>query len=292
MGLPTGGEGAEADETLLAAVRAAAAPDFEVLGEIARRERDGAVVFLARAAADRGLVALRVTPEPGGMEFQLELVRKLDPGLPSPAGTCSRCGAQFLAWARFCSKCGSAIFGGAEDDESPHAREELRAAVEEAASGRYEILGEMRHAEGVGVVYFARDLASGRIEALRVQPEEGEQEYSIGKTNVMRRLSVSIQTTRAPAPSPPPAPPTPPAPSARTTPASPPPARRPAAPPPTRPPAAARRPAPMMPPQPAPSRRRRSLHVPLPDVRVPDLSPAAWVAIAFVVLIVIIIIVA
>jgi hypothetical protein len=286
MDLP-GGEEAGADDTLLAAVRAAAAPDFEVLGEIARRESDGAVVFLARAAADQGLVALRVTPEPGGQEFQLELARKLEPGLPSPGGTCARCGAQFLAWARFCSKCGSGIFGSAEDDESPHAREELRAAVEEAAHGRYEILGEMRHAEGVGVVYFARDLASGHIEALRVQPE-GEQEYSIGKTNVMRRVSVSIQTTRAPAP------PTPPAPStssARPAPAVTPPARRPGVAPHTRPPAAARPPAPMIPPHSVPSQRRRSLHIPLPDIRVPELSPVAWVAIGFVVLIVLIIVI-
>jgi len=278
FGLPTGGEGAGAEDSLLAAVRATAAPDFDVLGEIARRERDGVVVFLARAVADQGLVALRLTPDAGGQSFQLELVHKLDSGLPAPSGTCSKCGAPFVAWARFCSKCGSAIFGNAERAESPHAREELRAAVEEAASGRYEILGEMRHAEGVGVVYFARDLTSGRIEALRVQPEEGEQEYSIGKTNVMRRLSVSIQTTRTPTP------------PARPAPVVPPPAPAPTRPPPVTPtPPAAPAPTPRIPPTPAPRRGRKSLHIPIPEIRISDLTPAAWVAIAFVVVVVILI---
>jgi hypothetical protein len=272
---------AESDDALLAAVRATAAPDFEVLGEIARSARDGAVLFLARAAADGGLIALRLTRGSGGGEFLLELVRKLDPTLPSPEGNCPRCGARFVAWARFCGKCGSALFGDAR--ESPHAREDLRAAVEEAAGGRYEILGEMKHSDGPGVVYFARDLATGRIEALRVQPE-GAEEFSVGKTNVMRRLSVSIQAARDPSPPPRPAPaPGPAVPPARAgvvppgrppmvPPVRPVPAPRP---PIAEPPASART-------QPAPP--RRSLHIPLPDVRLPDWPPVAWVLIVAVVL--------
>jgi len=226
------------------------------------------VSFLARAAADPGLVALRVTRGSSGQEFFLELVRQLDSSLPSPEGNCARCGAPFVAWARFCGKCGSALFGDARHRESPHAREELRAALEEAASGRYEILGEMQHSDGPGVVYFARDFATGRIEALRVQPE-GAEEFSVGKTNVMRRFSVSIQAARDPAP---------PAPAAA-----------PAVP---RPPAVAAPPAMPAPmaraPAPAP---RRSLHIPLPDVPLPEWPPVVWVLIAAVVLALIIIVV-
>lgn len=266
------GTGSE-DDALLAAVRAAAAPDFEVLGEIARSARDGSVLFLARAAADRGLVALRLSRGSSGQEFSLELVRQLDSTLPSPEGSCPRCGAPFVAWARFCGKCGSALFGDARHRESPRAREELRAALEEAASGRYEILGEMQHSDGPGVVYFARDFATGRIEALRVQPE-GAEEFSVGKTNVMHRFSVSIQAARdpaPPAPAPAPAVPHPPA----------------VAVPPARPAPVARSPA-SAPPPPAP---RRSLHIPLPDVRLPEWPPVVWVLIAAVVLALIIIVV-
>lgn len=276
-----------AEDPLFAAVRETAAPDYEVLGEITRSVHSGAVVFLARAAADRGLVALRVTPEADGQEFGLELVKRLDASLPAPGGTCSKCGAPFVAWARFCNKCGSAIFGSADPQESPHARAELRVAVEEAAAGRYEVLGEMRHAEGAGVVYFARSLATGKIEALRVQPE-GEQEFSVGKTNVMRRLSVSIQATRAPTPpgQPAPVPPPRPMPAAPAPPrpaAAPPP--RPAVPPTSRPPV-------HLPPPPPPE-GRRSVHIRIPEIRlrVPDLPPIAWVMIAFVVLILFLIIV-
>jgi hypothetical protein len=289
LSLPIGTAGAGSEDALLAAVRATAAPDFEVLGEIARSPRDGAVLFLARSRADRGLVALRLSRRSGGEEFSLELVRQLDPTLPSPGGTCARCGAQFLAWARFCSKCGSALFGDARPRESPHAREELLAAVEEAAAGRYDILGEMRHSDGPGVVYFARDLATGRIEALRVQPE-GADEFSVGKTNVMRRLSVSIQAARDPAPAARPAPPAQPRVPPPAQPRVPP---RPPVVPPTRPAPVTRRPLvePRPPAQSPAATQRRSLHIPLPDVSLPELPPVVWVLIGAVVLALIIIVV-
>jgi hypothetical protein len=292
LSLPVGSEVAGAEDALLTAVRATAAPDYEVLGEIARSARDGSVLFLARAASDRGLVALRLSRAGADQEFQLELVRQLDPTLPSPSGDCPRCGARFVAWARFCGKCGSALFGDAGKPESRHAREELRAAVDDAAAGRYEILGEMRHAEGPGVVYFARDLATGRIEALRVQPE-GAEEFSIGKTNVMRRLSVSIQAARRPTPGAPPPQPARPAPPSRPAPppSGPPtpatPALRSGVVPPARPEPPARSPLAQAPARPEPAPRRKSIHIPVPDV--PDLPPAVWVLIGVIVLILILV---
>lgn len=282
--LPTG-PGAGSEDPLLTAVRAAAAPDFEVLGEVARSARDGAVLFLARAVPDGGLVALRLTRGTGSEQYQLELLRQLDPSLPSPEGTCARCGAAFADWARFCGKCGSPVWGEAGPHASPRAREELRAAVDEAARGRYEILGEMGHSDGPGVVYFARDLTTNRIEALRVRPE-GTEEYSIGKTNVLRRLSVSVEAARAPRPARAPAPAPAPPPAAATP--------RPVPPPPTRPPAVVRppvsAPAPR-PPHTSSTGGRRSLHIPIPNIPLPELPPVVWVLIGAVVFAILLVIV-
>jgi len=284
--LPAAGSQPTSQDPVLASVRAAAAPDYEVLGEIARSARDGSVLFLARAKVRGGLVALRLSKGSGSQEYLLELVRQLDATLPSPEGTCGRCGKPFTNWARFCGKCGAALWSDAGPLASPREREQLRDAVEEAARGRYEILGEMEHGDGPGVVYFARDLASGRIEALRVRPE-GTEEYSIGKTNVMRRLSVSVEAPRAPRPPARPAasPPPPPAPAPRVP--------QPAAAPPVRPPVVARPPVLTAPahtePPPAPS-RRRSLHIPIPDIQLPELSPVVWVAIGGFVFLVLLVI--
>ena len=283
--LPAPGSQPTSQDPVLAAVRAAAAPDYEVLGEIARSVRDGAVLFLARAKVRGGLVALRLSKGSGSQEYLLELVRQLDATLPSPEGTCGRCGKPFTNWARFCGKCGAALWSDAGPLASPREREQLRDAVEEAARGRYEILGEMEHGDGPGVVYFARDLASGRIEALRVRPE-GTQEYSVGKTNVMRRLSVSVDAPSAPRP--PARPAVPPPPPAAPTPRVPPPAAAP-----VRPPVVARPPVLTAPPHtepPAARSRRRSLHIPIPDIQLPELSPVVWVAIgAFVFLVLLVI---
>jgi hypothetical protein len=277
--LPATGSQTGSEDPVLAAVKAAAAPDYEVLGEIARSARDGKVLFLARARVGGTLVALRLSPGTGPEDFLLELVRQLDSTLPSPEGTCWRCGKPFTKWARFCGHCGAALWGDADPHASPRVRAELRAAVEEAARGRYEILGEMEHGDGPGVVYFAREHASGHIEALRVRPE-GAEEYSIGKTNVMRRLTVSVESPRAARPPARPAPT--PAPAVQ--------APRPAAAPPVRPPVVARPPfRPPAPPQPAPVvPRRRSLHIRIPDI--PEFSPLVWVligAFAFAVLVII-----
>lgn len=278
--LPATGSQTGSEDPVLAAVKAAAAPDYEVLGEIARSARDGKVLFLARAGVGGGLVALRLSPGTGPEDFLLELVRRLDSTLPSPEGTCWRCGKPFTKWARFCGHCGAALWGDADPNASPRVRAELRAAVEEAARGRYEILGEMEHGDGPGIVYFAREHATGHIEALRVRPE-GTEEYSIGKTNVMRRLTVSVESPRAPRPPARPAPA--PVPAAQ--------APRPAPAPPVKPPVAARPPvsaAPARPQRPVVAPRRRSLHLRIPDI--PELSPVVWVligAIAFAVLVII-----
>ena len=55
---------------------------------------------------------------------------------------------------------------------STASREEMLQAVQGAAEGEYEVLGEMERSEGGGVVYFARELKSGRLVALRLTREQ------------------------------------------------------------------------------------------------------------------------
>jgi hypothetical protein len=274
--LPAFAPGKRLEDSLAAAVGEAAAPDYEVLGEVARGSGDQAVLFLAREIATRALVALRATAGAGPHEYLLEIARKLDPSLPAPDSSCHRCGAPFKAWGRFCGQCGAAVWGDVIGGNASPA--DLRAAVEEAGRGRYEVLGEMARGDGPGVVYFARDLESGRIEALRVQPE-GANEYSIGKTSVLRRLSVSVTAPRAASPErparvppPPVVPPSRPVAPAPPTPSRPPPRRH-------------------LAPEPAPKPRgRRSLHISIPDIELPDLPPVVWVAIAAVALAVLLVV--
>ncbi len=75
-------------------------------------------------------------------------------------------------------------------------KDDLLNAVQEATRGKFEVLGEMSRSEG-GVVYFARELETGKIEALRLQ-KEGEGNYSIGLTGVLQRFAGSISTYRPP----------------------------------------------------------------------------------------------
>src|SRR5207245_4229868 len=75
---------------------------------------------------------------------------------------------------------------GGEGGLGGQSAEELLAAVKQATAGKFEILGQMSRAQGGGVVYFAREIATGKVEALRLKQEK-DQGYSIGLTNVLQR---------------------------------------------------------------------------------------------------------
>jgi len=196
---PTG-----ARDDLLDAVRETAASEYEVFGEISR-SLDGTVAYLARDRHDGKLVALRLSrsPHPGN-EYLLEVAKQLDASVPAPAGSCPRCGAPLRSWGRFCTQCGfdqwtgspaggvGALGGGGQSAE------ELLAGVKQATAGKFEILGQMSRAQGGGVVYFAREIATGKVEALRLR-QERDQGYSIGLTNVLQRaLDPTDQDPRKP----------------------------------------------------------------------------------------------
>ena len=227
-------------DPFLKAVQDAAAADFAVLGEIGRGA-EGMIIYLAREATSRRLVALRLQRE-GTLadEFSLEVVRHLDNSMPAPDSRCFKCGKAVKGWARFCSYCGADLSGAAPKEGDAAERAMMIEAVKEAVSGEYEVLGEMSRNEGGGAIYFARDLATQRIVALRLQREAGGEEFSLGLTTAMKPLAQSLGVKAAathvmsaaappppPAPAPTPVPPVPPAapakPSAAARPSGPPP---------------------------------------------------------------------
>ena len=173
-----------ARDELLDAVRETAASEYEVFGEISRSP-DGTVAYLARDRHDGKLVALRLSRSRPGNEYLLEVAKQLDASVPAPAGNCPRCGAPLRSWGRFCTQCGFDQWTGTPTGAGQSA-EELLAAVKQATAGKFEILGQMSRAQGGGVVYFAREIATGKVEALRLR-QERDQGYSIGLTNVLQR---------------------------------------------------------------------------------------------------------
>ncbi len=177
-------------DPFLRAVQDAAAADFDVLGEIGRGP-DGMIIYLAREAASRRLVALRLQRE-GQLadEFSLEVVRHLDNSMPAPESKCVSCGKAVKGWARFCSYCGADLSGAAAKEGDAVDRALLLEAVKEAVSAEYEVLGEMSRNEGGGAVYFARDLATEKVVALRLE-RDGE-EFSLGLTTAMKPLARSL----------------------------------------------------------------------------------------------------
>lgn len=186
-------------DAFLAAVQDAAAGEYEVHGEICRGA-GGTIAYLARDLADKKLVVLRLATSAGAAdEYSLEVVKELDASVPAPESACRRCGAPLRQWGRFCSMCGSEIWGDLTTSDD-HSKEELLEAVREASRGKFEILGEVPRAEGGGVVYFGRDLETGKLTALRLL-KEGEDEYSLGRTGVLKRLAWEAEPKRSPSPS-------------------------------------------------------------------------------------------
>ncbi len=180
------------EDDFLEAVQQLTEGEFEILGQMGRGA-NLSIVYLARDLGDQSLVALRL--EPGvGEEYLLEIVEQLDESLPVVESSCSRCGAEARSWGRYCHQCGLDLAGTTPPGATERAsRGELLQEVREAARGRYEVLGEMRRSQGGGAVYFARELATGKLVTLRLTREQGN-EYSVGLTGVLQPLAESLGT--------------------------------------------------------------------------------------------------
>jgi len=98
-------------------------------------------------------------------------------------------------WARFSTQCGRNLWSDQAAGEQ-WGKDDLLAAVRDATHGKFEILGEMEHAGGKGSVYFARDLTTGKIEALRLEHAKGT-DYSIGLTGVLQSFAEGIGKRRS-----------------------------------------------------------------------------------------------
>jgi len=191
LNLPALQDQAAPDDEFLQAVREAAEGEYEVVGEMGRGQR-GAIVYLARDLSTKRLVALRLEPGESSDEFTLEVVKQLDSSVPAVESSCPKCGAPQRGWGRFCPQCGSDLSGLSTE---LHSSDELLQAVKDASAGEFEVLGEMDRAEGGGRVYFARDLASGGLVALRLLKEKtaaGAEEYALNKTRVLKPLAEEL----------------------------------------------------------------------------------------------------
>jgi len=179
-------------DRLLRTLQSSLAGQFELFGELGRGD-GGRIVYLAREIASGRLVALQLTPTGsrtvGGEDYWFEILRTLDANVPAPDSDCPRCGKPLGGWGRYCRHCGVDLAGIAPA-ATPGAADHLLRDVQAAARGRYDLLGQMDRTEGGGTVYFAREIATGKLVALRVQREpEGEhgtERYSIGITGILK----------------------------------------------------------------------------------------------------------
>jgi hypothetical protein len=179
------------ENVLMESLQESVGDDYDVLGFLGKR--DGRhFVFLARERQGAGeLVAVQLEEDgvdaDGQPTFSIDVVRQLDRSVPDEGALCPKCKHRLRKWARFCTQCGADVSGVGVSGGSAHSRTTLLSAVRSAASADLEILGEMPRAEGGGLVYFGREHSSGRIVALRLDQEGGE-EYSLSVTRVIKPL--------------------------------------------------------------------------------------------------------
>jgi hypothetical protein len=183
--LPTLGTPEERKGRFLEAVRKAAAGEFEILGELGRRP-EGGIAYLARDLAQSRLVALRFELTPGSQhDYVLDVLQELDASLPASGLGCPGCGKPLRGWGRYCPGCGYDLSGSSGSDLTAAGTKALEKARALVGDG-YEILGEMKRAEGGGRIYFAREEGKDTIVGFRIRQEEGKR----GKKVAMDRTAV------------------------------------------------------------------------------------------------------
>ena len=156
-------------DSVLRAVLATVSGQYQLLGELGRAVA-GTIMYLARELHSSQLVVLRLDPAQSGEGSVLSVMRELNASIPGGTAPCPDCGATAVVWGRFCPACGADLAGEEGGGVTASASEpggSPEAARQPAPDG-YEILGSIPRAGGTsaGVVYFARELATGSLVAL------------------------------------------------------------------------------------------------------------------------------
>lgn len=178
---------------LRASVREQTGGRYEVLGELSH-DATGSVICLARESGETSLIALALertgTRSDGSGEYSIEVIHALDESLIAVGTTCFSCGRSSTGDTEFCPSCGADL-GQVDPDPMPGlSRTEILRAVRETAGTAFEIIGEMPRSAGKASLFFAREIATGRIVALSLRREKddtGEEYLSLGVTQVIRR---------------------------------------------------------------------------------------------------------
>lgn len=181
----------------LTEVQEAAADTYEVYGELGRSAQ-GHPVYLAREKSPQGrmvLLDLRLVGQDptGADEYALDFAGEVHAPGSVTGRICPSCGATDPRSGRYCARCRHSF---ADPMGRPvQSRQELLTQVRQQTGDTYDILGEIDHAAGRGIVYLAQDRSSGALVALRLQYDEAAgsgEGYSLDVTRSLDGLLASV----------------------------------------------------------------------------------------------------
>jgi hypothetical protein len=166
---------------------------YNLLAEFGRV--DGQTVYLARDRAT-GAVAIarrRSDDHPSG---PLTISHVLDATVPADGAVCSSCIGALRSWGRFCPSCGREVFGAQPASGDSPSSEQLLDAVRHAAEGRFDILGSIPRADGGDTIYFAVDLTTADVVALRLNREGIEADGTLSYSLELPLTLSAVQTAK------------------------------------------------------------------------------------------------
>ncbi len=185
--------------------------DYDLLAEFGRV--DGQTVYLARERAT-GALAVARRPSGASASAPLTVSRVLDGTVPADGAVCPSCVGSLRTWGRFCPSCGREVFGTAPTTGEAPGAAELLQAVRDAAADRFDVLGALPRSDGGDTIYFAVDLNTADVVALRLAREgveaDGTLSYSLELPLTLSPVGPTVAPP-APAQAAPPKPPAPPA---------------------------------------------------------------------------------
>jgi len=189
----SGAAASQAESTLALSILARVAQltrgTHHVLGWLGR-DPHGGRIYLARNLAGE-LVGLRAVGGGGAAagaedELRVEVVPTFDAASLTLDMACEQCGEACTEWEPFCAECGAVRNVDITAELAGASRPELLRAAQDAAAGQFEVIGEVPRSDGGRTLYFARELASGRLAVLRLRPADGRsgEGYRFAETRV------------------------------------------------------------------------------------------------------------